>query len=160
VPADAPHLAAFYRGLSAESRRARFLGACAGLSTRQAQRLARARERGSDGFVATDREGTVIGHLCLEPIGEQGSGVEELGVAVSDAWQRRGIGRALLAAAVASARRRGVHTIEAQMQVGNRGIHALLLYGGLLSRLHVLERGCELIRLDLDGATDRTRPLA
>jgi acetyltransferase len=157
VPADAPHLATFYRELSAESRRSRFLGACAGLSARQAQRLARARERGSDGLVATDREGTIVGHLCLERVDRQGSGIEELGVAVSDAWQRHGVGRALLAAAIASARRRGVHAFQAQMQVGNRGIHALLLHSGLPYRLRPLERGCELVRLDLDRAANGTR---
>jgi RimJ/RimL family protein N-acetyltransferase len=161
APADAPRLAALYRGLSAESRRSRFLGACSGLSARQAKRFACARTRGGDGFVATDGEGAVIGHLCLERVDRKGNGpVEELGIAVSDAWQRRGIGRALLDAAVASARRRGVRLIEAQIQAGNRGIHALLTRSGLPFRLRQLERGCQLIRLELTRASDRTAGVA
>ena len=47
----------------------------------------------------------VIGHLCLEP---STPGEVEMAIAVADAWHRRGVGRALLAAGIAWARRHGL----------------------------------------------------
>ncbi|HLE89281.1 MAG TPA: GNAT family N-acetyltransferase [Candidatus Limnocylindria bacterium] len=148
---DAPGLVAFYAALSAESRRSRFFGACRSISDLQAQRFARVRRRGGDGWVAVDPEGQIIGHVCLEPLPTRRERVEEIAAAVADAWRGRGIGRALVDAGIASARRRGVVALEATMLTGNQAIHALLEHSGLPWTCHALEPGSEAIRLELLG---------
>jgi acetyltransferase len=143
-------LARFYAGLSDDSRHTRFFGASHGITDLQAERFARIRLRGGDGFVALDRAGQVRGHIDLEPAGSlNGRRIEEIGVAVADDWQSHGLGRALLAAAVASARRRGIGILEAEMLTGNAAIHALLEHAGLPWTARSLEPGSELIRMDL-----------
>jgi len=146
---DGPALAAFYAALSADSRRSRFFGACRSISELQAERFARARERGGDGWVAVDATGAIVGHLCLEPLSRNGEQVEEIAAAVADAWRGRGVGRALVNAGIASARRRGVVALEATMLTGNQAIHALLEHSGLPWTCHALEPGSEAIRLEL-----------
>lgn len=147
---DAAGLEDFYARLSAESRAMRFMGATSGISTAQAIAFATAANRGGDGFVALEREtGRMVGHICLAPLR---AGVEEVGVAVEDAFQRRGIGRALLRAAIGSARRREVITLEARMLPGNHAIHGLLQRAGIPWRRRPADAGAEILSLDLAAA--------
>ncbi len=146
---DAAAIADFYAGLTPESRHSRFLGTCRTISDLQAERFAHAAERGASGWLALDDEGAVIGHLCLEPVDPQRDQVEEIAVAVGDAWRGHGLGRALLDAAIASGRRRGVKALEATMLTGNHPIHALLEHAGLPWTCRALEPGSETIRIDL-----------
>jgi ribosomal protein S18 acetylase RimI-like enzyme len=53
----------------------------------------------------------------------------DLGIGVLDGWRKRGIGRALMAAAEESARRRGAEQIVLDMSSANA--HALRFYGSL-----------------------------
>jgi GNAT superfamily N-acetyltransferase len=154
-PSDGPAIADFYARLSPESRRSRFFGACRGIGELQAERFARARQRGGDGFLALGGEGEVIGHLCLEPTGERRDGrVEEVAVAVAESSRGRNLGRDLLSAAIRSARRRGVLALEATMLTGNAPIHALLEHTGLPWSGHPLEPGRETIRIELAASLD------
>lgn len=146
---DAAAISAFYAGLTPDSRRTRFFGTCRSISDLQAQRFARAEEHGGSGWLALDGEGTVIGHLCLEPLGAGSGPVEEIAVAVAEAWRGRGLGRTLLDAGIESARRRGVRALEATMLTGNHPIHALLEHAGLPWTCRALEPGSETIRIDL-----------
>ena len=146
---DAGAIADFYARLTPESRRTRFLGACRSITDLQAQRFARAAEHGASGWLALDAEGMVVGHLCLEPLEARGERVEEVAVAVAEDWRGRGLGRTLLDAAIASARRRGVNALEATMLTGNHPIHALLEHAGLPWTCRALEPGSETIRIDL-----------
>jgi len=146
---DAGAIAGFYARLTPESRRTRFLGACRSISDLQAQRFARAAEHGASGWLALDPEGTVVGHLCLEPLEARGERVEEVAVAVAEDWRSHGLGRTLLDAAIASARQRGVSALEATMLTGNHPIHALLEHAGLPWTCRALEPGSETIRIDL-----------
>jgi L-amino acid N-acyltransferase YncA len=146
---DARAISAFYANLTPESRRARFLGTCRSISDLQAQRFARAGDRGASGWVALDATGTVVGHLCLEPLDLPRDHVDEIAVAVADDCRGRGLGRALLDAAIASARHRGVRALEATMLTGNHPIHALLEHAGLPWTCRALEPGSETIRIDL-----------
>ncbi|MGZ8562912.1 MAG: N-acetyltransferase family protein [Candidatus Limnocylindria bacterium] len=146
---DADAIASFYANLTPESRRTRFLGSCRSISDLQAQRFARAPEHGASGWLALDQNRTAVGHLCLEPLGPGGEGVEEIAVAVAEEWRGHGLGRALLDAAIASARHRGVRALEATMLTGNHPIHALLEHAGLPWTCHALEPGSETIRIDL-----------
>lgn len=146
---DARAIAGFYARLTPESRRTRFLGACRSISDLQAERFARAGEHGASGWLALDAQGTVVGHLCLEPLDPRGERVEEIAVAVAEDWRNRGLGHALLDAAITSARHRGVHALEATMLTGNHPIHALLEHTGLPWTCRALEPGSETIRIDL-----------
>jgi len=151
VSEDAPALAAFYAALSPDSRRTRFFGACRSISDLQARQFARARQRHAHGWVAIDHRGRVVGHLCLEPTDLQRDRVEEIAVAVADAWRGQGLGHALVELAIASARRRGLVALEATMLTGNHPIHALLEHSGLPWTCRALEPGVESIRLELRG---------
>jgi acetyltransferase len=146
---DASAISSFYANLTPESRRTRFFGTCRSISDLQAKRFARAGEHGASGWLALDAEGTVVGHLCLEPLESGGKAVEEIAVAVAEDWRGRGLGRTLLDAAIASARRRGVRALEATMLTGNHPIHALLEHAGLPWTCRALEPGSETIRIDL-----------
>lgn len=104
-PADAAALFAFYDGLSPDSRHSRFLG-FARITGDQAEGMAAADRMARCGLVAADpATGKIVGHLCLEPTDRAGL---ELGIAVDDGWQGRGVGRALLAEGIEWARRQGV----------------------------------------------------
>lgn len=151
-PGDGPAIAAFYATLSPDSRRTRFLCACRSITDRQAQRFARARERGAGGWVAVDGKGAVVGHLCLEPLDLAHQRIAEVAVAVADAWRGQRLGHRLLAAAIASARRRGIVALEATMLTENHPIHALLEHSGLPWTCHAMEPGVESIRLELRDA--------
>lgn len=118
---DATRLEAFYAALSDDSRAARFHGACRGINHGQAEHYSAADHRHRDGFVA-ERDGQVVGHLVLEPVSP---GVEELGVAVADGVQHHGVGSLLMAAAVASARLRGVRSLQAWIRPDNQAMRRL-----------------------------------
>jgi GNAT superfamily N-acetyltransferase len=112
---DTAELERFYACLSADSRALRFHHASRGISRAQAQQFAAADHHLRDGFVAVTG-GRIVGHLVLEPLGE---GIEELAVAVDDRLQHQGVGTLLLAAAVASARLRGVPRLVAWVRAEN-----------------------------------------
>ena len=136
---DVDGLAAFYAGLSDESRRTRFFCSSRGITAGQARRFATVDHRSADGFVAVVRaagpdDGRIVGHLCLEP---NGDGTDEVGVAVADAFQGQRVGTRLMRAAVASARRRGVASLTASLLCGNVGMRRLLAGAGL----PLVERG-------------------
>ena len=147
-PSDAEPLRAFYAALSAESRRTRFLGSCAGLSALEARRFA-----GELGVVAVlhergPRDGELIGHACL-PLVEPG--LAEIAFAVADEFQGRGIGRRLLGAAISVARDHGIVRLAASMFVGNPAIHRLLLGTGLPYRRVSASGGVDGIVIELNG---------
>jgi acetyltransferase len=126
-PADSAALQAFYAHLSPDSRRARFLGTCAGLSERQAMSFCTLDHQHAEGFVAFAGAGTgdqqLVGHLCLEPSGEQRL---ELAVAVADEWQGRGIGRTLFERALRWAQEHGTVEIIATAYADNVRVLRLL----------------------------------
>lgn len=119
APGDEVALAAFYAELSADSREARFHGA-ASIGGRSAHAFCVAEDEGRHGVVAEalDRDGrwVIVGHLCLEPLGD---GTAELAIAVADAWQHHGIGRALLREALAWARRHDLRALLASVRWSN-----------------------------------------
>ena len=92
---DCEALSAFYVGLSPESRESRFHGTAAGIGGRTARYLCGPDHGHREGFVAEVVDGggrrVIVGHVCIEPTG---TGEAEMAIAVADAWQRHGIGRA------------------------------------------------------------------
>ena len=73
-------------------------------------------------FVAVDDDGALIGNLGIEL---HGYGVAELGMMVSSEWRGRGVGSALLRAAVDWARSVGAHKVALQHWPTNERAAAL-----------------------------------
>jgi GNAT superfamily N-acetyltransferase len=124
-PDDAGRLETFYAGLSEDSLNARFHGASRGIAESTARQFCGPDHQHREGLVAVTG-GThelIVGHLCLEP---RTADEVEMAVAVTDAWQHRGIGRALLAAAVAWATAHGVVRLVAEIRWSNPAIFGLL----------------------------------
>jgi GNAT superfamily N-acetyltransferase len=126
APGDEAALAAFYGALSPDSREARFHGA-ASVRDKAAHSFCAAEHERRHGVVAEalDHDGrwVIVGHLCLEPLGD---GTAELAIAVADAWQHHGVGRALLREAFAWARRHDVGALLASVRWSNGPMLRLL----------------------------------
>ena len=125
-PGDAARLEMFYASLSIDSLDARFHGATRGISGAAARTFCGPDHDHREGLVAVmpRPEGDlIIGHLCLEPMGE---GDVEMAIAVADAWQHRGVGRALLSAAIDWAARHGIPRLRADVLWSNPAIVGLL----------------------------------
>lgn len=130
---DREELAAFYACLSPTSRWLRFFAATRGISEAQSTRFCTPDHHHREGFVAECAGSSsggqrIVGHLCLEPA-EDGSA--EVAIAVADAFQRRGIGRRLLAAGLDWARDEGIARLSATMLDGNLPIYRLLASSGV-----------------------------
>lgn len=67
---------------------------------------------GTSTFVAVDADGAVVANLGIELARY---GVASLGMCVADGWRGRGVGRALMDAAIAWARAAGAHKVELQV---------------------------------------------
>lgn len=90
----------------------------------------------------------IVGHLCVEP---DGADTAEVAIAVADEFQHRGIGRRLLAAGAAWARRERIARFTATMLASNAPIHRLLIGLGAPTRLKYVGGGVAEITIDLVG---------
>ncbi len=131
-PADRDSLVRFYHDLSEDSREARFLGAAPGIGDGTARFFCGPDHEHREGIIAevedADGRRTIIGHLCLEPIDP---GNAEMAIAVADAWQHHGLGRALLSQAIAWARANGIARLSASMRCSNVAVIGLIRSMGL-----------------------------
>lgn len=75
-------------------------------------------------LAACEPAGDVVALTSL--IRTPGSGTAELGVLVEDAWQRRGIGRRLVAHLITAAPARGITTLTASVLAANAQVADLL----------------------------------
>lgn len=124
---DQRELSLFYAGLSPESRLARFHAVSRGIGVEAASRMCGTDHEHREGFVVEDADAEpgnrgIVGHLCLEP---SDSGLE-MAVAVADDWQARGIGRALLLAAVDWAISHGIDRLQASALSTNGAVLGLM----------------------------------
>lgn len=150
-PTDEAELQRFYADLSPESRRTRFFAISLGLSQAQSRAFCTPDHDHREGFVAIarigpDRDERIVGHLCLEPDGARAA---EVAIAVADAFQHHGIGRRLLTAGAAWARREGITRLTATMLAGNAPIHRLLGGLGLPAREAYAGAGLSEVTIDL-----------
>jgi GNAT superfamily N-acetyltransferase len=150
-PDDETELRRFYAGLSPESRRTRFFAISPGLSASQSHAFCATDHDHREGFVAvarTDpgRDERIVGHLCLEPNGVE---TAEVAIAVADQFQHRGIGRRLLLAGAAWARREHITRLMATMLAGNAPIHRLLAGLHLPTRVAYVGAGLSEVTIDL-----------
>jgi GNAT superfamily N-acetyltransferase len=150
---DRDELSRFYAGLSAESRYARFHAVSRGIGDKAAGVLCGPDHEHREGFVAkvvtADLGGSeIIGHLCLEP-GESGL---EMAIAVADDWQRRGVGRSLLDAALSWAADHGIVRLEASMLSTNSAILGLVASLERPTHMSSPSAGIVIVTIDISGA--------
>jgi RimJ/RimL family protein N-acetyltransferase len=154
-PGDRDGLTAFYSDLSAESLHSRFLGSARGLSAPIARSFCNLDHMHDEGFVAlTGDPGheRIVGHLCLA---DAGASTLELGVAVADDNQGRGIGRALIEAALAWAHDRGYRKIDASCFADNSRVLALLRATPFGASITPSASGVVEVSINLEGPLPR-----
>ena len=125
-PADLAALSGFFAGLSVESRYLRFFA-----SVTPAHGLLHLLSGGPanvDAIVAV-ADGVIVGHAMAadrpgDPCGTQ---MTDVGVVVADAWQRRGVGAALMRALVLRAQARGVTSLAMDVLPANRRVLAMIM---------------------------------
>ena len=126
-PEDLERLEHFYAALSPDSLQARFHGAVRGIGEPAARTFCGPDHIHREGFIAVldgpADDDPIVAHVCLEPTE---SGDLELAVAVADTWQRRGIGRAIVEAAIGWAATHGFERVRASVRWSNPAILALL----------------------------------
>lgn len=122
--ADLPALGDFFTGLSVQSRYLRFFSPitpgpallevlCGGCGT-------------TDAVLAT-RGDAIIGHaMAADRPGPDGALTTDFGVVVADAWQRQGVGSALMLAVIAGAQVRGVASVAMDVLPGNNAVAAMI----------------------------------
>jgi acetyltransferase len=152
-PTDAAGLERFYAALSEESRRTRFFCITSALSHVQSVSFCTTDHDHREGFVAVveggpGEEERIVGHLCLEP---DGTDQAEVAIAVADDFQHHGIGRRLMAAGIAWARREHIVRFRATMLASNAPINRLLVGLGLPVHECSAGAGVAEITISLDG---------
>ena len=125
-PADLAALGDFFAGLSVESRYLRFFAPVSpayGLL-----HLLSGGPANVDVIVAV-ADGVIVGHAMAAdgPEDPCGSRATDVGVVVADAWQRRGIGAALMRTVVTRAQARGVTALAMDVLPGNRRVLAMII---------------------------------
>lgn len=158
-PGDRDALMQFYTALSADTMARRFHGASNGIAERAARFFCGPDHEHREGLVAVlDEPGaatpTIVGHLCLEP---SGAHEVEMALAVADGWQRHGIGRRLLLAAMTWAEIHGIDRLRASMLSTNAAILGLLRSMGRVVTLSMPAAGVADATIDL---SDALRPAA
>ncbi len=127
-PADLAALSDFFAGLSVESRYLRFFAPVTpayGLL-----HLLSGAPANVDAIVAV-ADGVIVGHAMAADGPENhgdpcGARATDVGVVVADAWQRRGVGAALMRTLVTRAQARGVTSLAMDVLPGNRRVLAMI----------------------------------
>jgi GNAT superfamily N-acetyltransferase len=134
-PQDAGALQTYFRGLSAESRYRRFLGALAELTASQLARLV-AMDGPDELAVLAFAQGGDTSCLVGEAVlaSTPGSARSEFALSVADAWQRRGVGTALVADLECRARMRGARHLYGDVLRANTPMKNLARKAGYASR--------------------------
>jgi GNAT superfamily N-acetyltransferase len=127
-PAEQAALSDFFAALSVESRYRRFFA-----PVRPSHDLLDLLAGGPahvDAIVAV-AGGVIVGHAMAADLPERVSPYAEraadVGVVVADAWQRRGVGAALMRALISRAQARGVTALAMDVLPGNRRVLAMIL---------------------------------
>ena len=126
--AEQASLGDFFAGLSVESRYRRFFAPVRpshGLLDLLAGVPAHV-----DAIVAV-ADGVIVGHAMAADLPERvypcDGRATDVGVVVADAWQRKGLGAALMRALIARAQARGVTVLAMDVLPGNRRVLAMIL---------------------------------
>jgi GNAT superfamily N-acetyltransferase len=136
-PADVAALSDFFAGLSVESRYLRFFAPVT--PARDLLHLLSGGPANVDAIVAV-AAGVIVGHAMAadrpdpkvpkdpeEPGDRCGARATDVGVVVADAWQRGGVGAALMRTLVTRAQARGVTSLAMDVLPGNRQVVAMVI---------------------------------
>ncbi len=146
-PEDRRDLAEGMRRMSPESRYRRFLAPKGQLSEAELDYLTEVDHHDHEALVARDPDtGAAIGVARYVRAGP-GSEVAELGIAVADDWQGRGVGTALLRQLSDRAREEGVRRFSALILDENRPMLDLI---GDLGDVRVQEQDLGTVELEVD----------
>ncbi len=122
-PEDAELEQEFVRGLSPESRRFRFMDTLRELTPTMLVRFTQIDYDREMAFVATvQREGKEVEVGVCRYITNPDAVTCEYAIVVADDWQRRGLGRRMMAVLIEVARRRGLEAMIGHVMSGNRGM--------------------------------------
>jgi GNAT superfamily N-acetyltransferase len=125
--ADRAGLLELFASCSPETIQHRFFGPVREFPRRYLADLLAGTPDVHDAVVARHCDGmTLAGMASLGAVSEYGSGVAELGVLVTDAWQRQGLGTAMVELLVQRARARGVRHIAASVLPGRDDVFRVL----------------------------------
>lgn len=125
-PDDKEALRAGFEALSDDARSRRFLGAINRLTDAQLAYLTEVDQHDHIAWVVGEPDAMDHGVAVGRCVRLAGSDVAEVALAVADAWQKRGVGRALLSVLARDARANGIRTLRAVMLPDNRVMQALL----------------------------------
>ena len=144
----------FIEGLSAQSRRFRFLGSIKSPSEALLDRLTDVDQVHDVAFVAVVPEGAGermvgVARYSADKTGEQC----ECAVTVADDWHGRGLGTALMRHLIEVARARGIRTMESIDSAENLEMQDLARFLGFHTRVDPNDARQMLHRLDLAGST-------
>jgi ribosomal protein S18 acetylase RimI-like enzyme len=115
--ADLPALGDFFTGLSAQARYLRFFSPITPGPT--LLNLLCGGDGSTDAVLAT-WDGVIIGHgMAADGSGPCGARTTDIGVVVADAWQRQGVGSALVRALITGAQVRAVTSVTMDVLHGN-----------------------------------------
>ena len=125
-PRDRDRLAAAFARLSLASRQARFFFPKKQLSPAELDYLTDVDHRGHEALVAIDAASDRIVAVARYAMAAETEGTADVAFTVADAWQRRGLGRALGARLVARAAVNGLTALTAVTQTDNDACRKLL----------------------------------
>jgi acetyltransferase len=126
-PEDADIEQAFVRGLSPQSRYFRFMETVRELSPRMLEHLTRIDYDLHMALIAvTEKDGAEIEIGVARYVIEADRSRCEFAIVISDGWQRRGLGTALLRALMDTARAAGIPTMYGDVLSGNAGMLRLV----------------------------------
>ncbi|MDQ1403315.1 MAG: hypothetical protein QOG03_1631 [Actinomycetota bacterium] len=153
VPADAPALVAFHRGLSPETIRRRFFSAHPRLSETEAAFFTTVDSIDRNAFVAT-QAGALVGVARYDRISPTSA---EVAFVIDDAHQAHGIASLLLECLAAAAADQGITTLEADTLADNRPMLSVFRHVGSDVTAH-WDQGVVHVKFVVDAA--RQRPMA
>lgn len=124
---DAAALQRFFAALSPRARLLRFHAALNALPDRAAAQMSTQVPARHVALLALADDGELAAEARYAVDGEgEGDGTAEFGIAVGDAWQGQGLGRALLLRLAFHARENGVAFLRGSVMAGNEPMLALL----------------------------------
>ena len=126
-PQDADRLQAYVRNLSAAARRNRFLGAVSELAPTKLDRVTRMNGRGELALIAFAGEGGEMAMIAeaIEAMARESQRCE-IALSVTDAWQRKGVGTALMRRMVEVGKAHGLKGLRADVLAVNSAMIGLL----------------------------------
>jgi acetyltransferase len=157
--ADGGRIAGFVRSLSAETRYLRFMAAVNELAPRMIDRLTRIDHRRDAALLALARDGDrsrLVG-VARYSVNDEGESVE-FALVVADDWQRRGLGRRLMAGLVDTAAARGFKYIDGDVLAINRAMLAFVNALGFTTRIADDDRTVRRVRLHIARHRAGSRP--